>query len=132
MIRAGPGTRRPSSVARSMPRRNTGARSPLRKRRCSVKPRSVRGRIVLVVARLPVVALQCLWAVAFLAVIAGNAVGAEQRNGKEVSISAFDIEAHRGGRALFPENTLASFANALSMGVDTLELDIGVTRDGAV
>src|ERR1700689_3394089 len=45
---------------------------------------------------------------------------------------AFDIEAHRGGRALFPENTLASFANALTMGVTTLELDIGVTRDGAI
>src|SRR5579863_8886167 len=45
---------------------------------------------------------------------------------------AFDIEAHRGGRALFPENTLISFANALSMGVDTLELDIGVTRDGVI
>jgi glycerophosphoryl diester phosphodiesterase len=45
---------------------------------------------------------------------------------------AFDIEAHRGGRALFPENTLQSFANALSMGVDTLELDIGVTKDGAL
>src|ERR1700759_5436326 len=45
---------------------------------------------------------------------------------------AFDIEAHRGGRALFPENTLPSFANALSMGVTTLELDIGVTRDGTV
>jgi glycerophosphoryl diester phosphodiesterase len=47
-------------------------------------------------------------------------------------IMAFDIEAHRGGRALFPENTLPSFANALSMGVNTLELDIGVTQDGAV
>ena len=45
---------------------------------------------------------------------------------------AFDIEAHRGGRALFPENTLVSFANALTMGVDTLELDIGVTRDDAI
>jgi len=45
---------------------------------------------------------------------------------------AFDIEAHRGGRALRPENTLPSFANALSMGVDTLELDIGVTKDGAI
>jgi glycerophosphoryl diester phosphodiesterase len=45
---------------------------------------------------------------------------------------AFDIEAHRGGRALFPENTLVSFANALSMGVSTLELDIGVTRDGVI
>lgn len=45
---------------------------------------------------------------------------------------AFDIEAHRGGRALFPENTLQSFANALSMGVDTLELDVGVTADHAI
>src|SRR3954462_7887792 len=45
---------------------------------------------------------------------------------------AFDIEAHRGGRALFPENTLPAFANALSMGVDTLELDIGVTSDGMI
>jgi glycerophosphoryl diester phosphodiesterase len=43
-----------------------------------------------------------------------------------------DIEAHRGGRALRPENTLASFANALSMGVDTLELDMGVTRDQVI
>jgi glycerophosphoryl diester phosphodiesterase len=45
---------------------------------------------------------------------------------------AFDIEAHRGGRALLPENTLPAFANALSMGVDTLELDTGVTKDGVV
>jgi glycerophosphoryl diester phosphodiesterase len=47
-------------------------------------------------------------------------------------VMAFDIEAHRGGRALFPENTLASFANALSMGVNTLELDLGMTRDGVI
>jgi glycerophosphoryl diester phosphodiesterase len=45
---------------------------------------------------------------------------------------AFDIEAHRGGRALMPENTLPAFANALTMGVDTLELDVGVTADGEV
>ena len=44
--------------------------------------------------------------------------------------TAFDIEAHRGGRALLPENTLPAFANALSMGVNTLELDIGITADG--
>lgn len=48
------------------------------------------------------------------------------------AVMAFDIEAHRGGRALFPENTLQSFANALTMGVDTLELDVGVTRDEAI
>jgi glycerophosphoryl diester phosphodiesterase len=44
----------------------------------------------------------------------------------------FDIEAHRGGRALRPENTLPAFANALSMGVSTLELDMAITKDGVV
>jgi glycerophosphoryl diester phosphodiesterase len=45
---------------------------------------------------------------------------------------AFDLEAHRGGRGLLPENTLPAFANALSIGVDTLELDTGITKDGVV
>lgn len=67
-----------------------------------------------------------------MALIGGAASGAEQTGGKDVRTAAFDIEAHRGGRALFPENTLVSFAGALSMGVSTLELDIGVTRDGAI
>ena len=66
------------------------------------------------------------------ALIVPKAAGGEQAGITDVKVSAFDIEAHRGGRALFPENTLASFANALSMGVDTLELDIGVTRDGVI
>ncbi len=47
-------------------------------------------------------------------------------------IVPFDIEAHRGGRARRPENTLPAFADALSMGVDTLELDMGMTADGVV
>jgi len=46
--------------------------------------------------------------------------------------SPFDIEAHRGGRGLRPENTLQSFANALSLGVNTLELDMGVTQDRVI
>ena len=43
---------------------------------------------------------------------------------------AFDLQAHRGGRGLLPENTLASFENAIRMGVTTLELDIAITADG--
>lgn len=43
---------------------------------------------------------------------------------------AFDLQAHRGGRGLRPENTLASFENAIRMGVTTLELDIAITADG--
>jgi glycerophosphoryl diester phosphodiesterase len=45
---------------------------------------------------------------------------------------AFDLEAHRGGRGLMPENTLAAFASALSIGVTTLELDLGLTKDGVL
>ena len=44
--------------------------------------------------------------------------------------AAFDLQAHRGGRALRPENTLAAFAHALKLGVTTLELDIAITADG--
>jgi glycerophosphoryl diester phosphodiesterase len=53
-------------------------------------------------------------------------------SGDAARLGPFDLEAHRGGRALRPENTLPSFANALSMGVDTLELDMGVTKDGVI
>jgi len=45
---------------------------------------------------------------------------------------AFDLQAHRGGRGLMPENTLPAFANALRIGVTTLELDCGITADGVV
>ncbi|MBM3600271.1 MAG: glycerophosphodiester phosphodiesterase [Alphaproteobacteria bacterium] len=45
---------------------------------------------------------------------------------------AFDLQGHRGARGLAPENTLPAFAAALSLGVDTLELDTGVTKDGIV
>ena len=42
----------------------------------------------------------------------------------------FDLQAHRGGRGLRPENTLAAFENAIRMGVTTLELDIAITAEG--
>ena len=46
--------------------------------------------------------------------------------------STIDIQAHRGGRGLMPENTLAAFENAMRIGVTTLELDTGITEDGVV
>ena len=46
--------------------------------------------------------------------------------------AAFDLQGHRGARGLAPENTLAAFTRALGLGVTTLELDTGITRDGAV
>jgi glycerophosphoryl diester phosphodiesterase len=38
--------------------------------------------------------------------------------------------AHRGGSLLAPENTLAAFDNALALGVDAIELDVQMSRDG--
>lgn len=42
----------------------------------------------------------------------------------------FDLQAHRGGLGLVVENTLPAFANALELGVTTLELDVQITEDG--
>jgi glycerophosphoryl diester phosphodiesterase len=49
-----------------------------------------------------------------------------------MTLSTFDLQGHRGARGHLPENTLPSFERALAIGVDTLELDVGVTRDGVV
>jgi len=46
--------------------------------------------------------------------------------------SAFDLQGHRGARGLAPENTLPAFAAALSLGVNTLELDTAITKDDVV
>ena len=42
------------------------------------------------------------------------------------------IIAHRGDSAHRPENTLASFASALEVGADIIELDVQLTRDAHV
>jgi glycerophosphoryl diester phosphodiesterase len=42
------------------------------------------------------------------------------------------VMAHRGGRGLWPENTLFAFERAVEMGVDVLEMDIHTTADGAL
>ncbi|HZE33847.1 MAG TPA: glycerophosphodiester phosphodiesterase family protein [Actinoallomurus sp.] len=41
-----------------------------------------------------------------------------------------EIQGHRGARGLWPENTLPGFARTLELGVDVLELDVGLTADG--
>ena len=48
------------------------------------------------------------------------------------SAGAFDLQGHRGARGLAPENTLAAFSEALALGVTTLELDVGISRDGVL
>lgn len=45
---------------------------------------------------------------------------------------SFDKQAHRGGKSLFPENTIPAMKNALQMNVTTLEMDLAITKDKKV
>ena len=53
-------------------------------------------------------------------------------NEKEAASSSPVVVAHRGYSSLFPENTLASFAGAVDIGADMIELDVQLSKDGAL
>jgi glycerophosphoryl diester phosphodiesterase len=42
------------------------------------------------------------------------------------------LAAHRGGAALWPENSLRAFRESLALGVDLVELDVHLTADGTI
>jgi glycerophosphoryl diester phosphodiesterase len=68
-----------------------------------------------------------------VALVASLAFGAVLASGAPSPAPvSFDLQGHRGARGLAPENTMAAFRRALALGVTTLELDTGVTRDGVV
>ena len=43
-----------------------------------------------------------------------------------------DVQAHRGGMGLYPEESLAAMKNAVDLGVNTLEMDLCITQDRKV
>lgn len=45
-------------------------------------------------------------------------------------LGSWDLQAHRGGMGLRPENTMAAFRHALEIGVTTLECDVNIAADG--
>lgn len=45
-------------------------------------------------------------------------------------VNAFTITGHRGAMATEPENTMRSFRRAEQLGVDAIELDVHLSRDG--
>ncbi|MEO8278907.1 MAG: glycerophosphodiester phosphodiesterase [Ideonella sp.] len=45
---------------------------------------------------------------------------------------AFDLQGHRGARGLAPENSMPAWKKALEIGVDTIECDMGITKDDVV
>jgi glycerophosphoryl diester phosphodiesterase len=49
-----------------------------------------------------------------------------------LAAAAFDLQAHRGGRGVAPENTLGAFRQAAALGVTTIETDCAITKDDVV
>ena len=43
-----------------------------------------------------------------------------------------EVVAHRGGAKFTPENTMSAVDNAISMGIDTIEIDVQQLRDGSL
>jgi len=44
----------------------------------------------------------------------------------------FELQGHRGARGLQPENTLTAFKKAIELGVNTIELDVVISKDKKV
>ncbi len=44
----------------------------------------------------------------------------------------FDLQGHRGARGILPENSLEAFQKAMEIGVNTLELDVVISKDSMV
>lgn len=50
----------------------------------------------------------------------------------KVNYDVFDLEAHRGGRDVRPENTLYSYTYAIELGATSIECDMQLTKDGQI
>ena len=78
------------------------------------------------------------WLVCFMGILLISACRSKDRStsqtglpsntAKEGAAFEFDLQGHRGARGLAPENSLPAFKKALELGVNTLELDVVVTK----
>jgi glycerophosphoryl diester phosphodiesterase len=66
-----------------------------------------------------------LFSVVFLVVAGGNSKESQEMR-RPLTV------AHRGGAGLAPENTLAAFRKALELQADAVELDLHMSKDGAL
>lgn len=56
----------------------------------------------------------------------------KSKSADKVQFPSFSTEGHRGGRGLFPENSMIAMRHAVDLGVTTLEMDTHITKDGKV
>jgi glycerophosphoryl diester phosphodiesterase len=69
--------------------------------------------------------------IVFLSCIAGiNAIA--QPNSAPKARHSFIVICHRGDHVIYPENTLAGYAEAIKKGADYVEIDLRTTKDSAL
>ncbi len=49
-----------------------------------------------------------------------------------LKVTPLDIQGHRGARGLYPENTITAFIHAVKLGVNTLEMDVVISKDAQI
>ena len=52
-----------------------------------------------------------------------------QQEPEHKNMVEFDLQGHRGARGLFPENSIEGFIAAVDLQVNTLEMDVVITKD---
>ncbi|MFT3902277.1 MAG: glycerophosphodiester phosphodiesterase family protein [Niabella sp.] len=67
--------------------------------------------------------IMCLWLVSL------TACGVSKKSQSVDKNVGLDLQAHRGGRGLMPENTIPAMLHAIDIGITTLEMDMQVTKD---
>lgn len=71
-----------------------------------------------------------------LLLVVGSPTTAQQRSriasAEPARLMSVDLQGHRGARGLLPENSVPSVLKALDLGVETVEVDVVVTRDRKV
>lgn len=56
----------------------------------------------------------------------------KEAQSEKMDISQIDIQGHRGARGLLPENSIRGFIRAIDLKVNTLEMDLCITKDRQV
>ena len=74
----------------------------------------------------------CRYAAAIVAALVVTSAGAAQTFAERLSARRPFLIAHRGSQSLAPENTVASFICAARLGLDAIETDVRLSKDGAL
>lgn len=73
-----------------------------------------------------------IWSSCFLVLVLLGCQNTSSEQSSKMDLSKIDIQGHRGARGLLPENSIRGFLHAVDLGVNTLELDLCVTKDSQI